>query len=236
MRTANLHTAEIIQILCAAAAPGVSTWDLDQIARRELKARKLTSPFLGYHGYPATVCTSVNEEIVHAIPSKDRVLREGDIIGIDFGVVHEGYVGDCARTIPIGKIAADARALIDVTWDCLNAAIALCTPAHRLSDIGKAVQTLAESKGYGVVREFVGHGIGTRMHEDPQVPNYYDGPKQRLRPGLVIAVEPMLNMGTHEVRVLADGWTAVTADGKRSAHFEDSIAITEGGPIILSRP
>lgn len=235
MRVANRHTAEIIQLLCGAAVPGVSTWDLDQIARRELKERGLTSPFLGYHGYPAVVCTSINEEIVHGIPRKDKVLHEGDIIGIDFGVVYEGYVGDSARTIAVGRISAEAQRLIDTAWQCLNAAIALCTTAHRLSDIGKAVQTIAEASGYGVVREFVGHGIGTRMHEDPQVPNYYDGPKQRLRAGLVIAVEPMLNAGSHEVRVLDDGWTAITADGRWSAHFEDSIAITDAGPMVLSR-
>ena len=236
MREANRHVAEILQRMCDAVAPGISTMDLDKIARAELDRRGLQSPFLGYYDYPATICASINEEIVHGIPRSDRVLMEGDIIGIDFGVIYEGYVGDSARTVPVGNIASEYQKLINVTKASLDAAIALCTPEHRLSDIGRVVQTMAEKEGYGVVREFVGHGIGTRMHEDPQVPNYYDGPKPRLRPGLVIAIEPMLNMGTHEVQVLEDGWTAVTRDGCRSAHFEDSIAITEEGPLVLSRP
>jgi methionyl aminopeptidase len=235
MREANQHVAEILDMMCKAVAPGVTTWDLDVIARAEIKRRGVTSAFLGYHGYPAVVCTSVNEEIVHGIPRKDKVLREGDIIGVDFGVVHKGYVGDSARTVPVGKISPESQKLIDVTRDSLEMAIKVCTPENRLSDIGKTVQTYAESHGYSVVRDFVGHGIGTQMHEDPQVPNYYDGPKPRLRPGLVIAIEPMLNVGTHEVRVLEDGWTALTKDNKLSAHFEHSIAITEGEPIVLSR-
>ena len=236
MREANRHVAEILQILCDAVEPGVSTWDLDQIARKEIGARGVGSPFLGYHGYPAVTCTSVNEEIVHGIPRRDKILREGDVIGIDFGVTHQGYVGDAARTVSVGPTRSEAQKLIDVTHAALDAAIEVCTPEHRLSDIGRVVQALAEEHGYGIVREFVGHGVGTRMHEDPQVPNYYDGPLKRLRPGLVIAVEPMLNLGTHEVQVLSDGWTAVTKDGAWSAHFEDSIAITDGGPIVLSRP
>ncbi len=235
MREANQHVAEILELMCDAVAPGISTWDLDQIARREIKARGVASPFLGYHGYPAVVCTSVNEEIVHGIPRKDRVLAEGDIIGIDFGIVCKGYVGDAARTVAVGKISEPAQKLIDATRKSLELAIGVCTPAYRLSDIGRTVQTYAEECGYSVVRDFVGHGIGTQMHEDPQVPNYYDGPKPRLRPGLVIAIEPMLNAGTHEVVVLEDGWTAVTRDKKLSAHFEHSIAITEGDPIVLSR-
>lgn len=237
MREANRHVAEILQILIEATVPGISTWDLDQIAREQLKKRGVESPFLGYHGYPAVVCTSVNEEIVHGIPRKDKVLADGDIIGIDFGVVCKGYVGDSARTVVVGKeTRPEAQKLIDVTKQALDAAIEVCTPKHRLSDIGKVVQAIAEEHGYGIVREFVGHGIGTRMHEDPQVPNYYDGPKKRLRPGLVIAIEPMLNLGTEQVRVLEDGWTAITRDGSWSAHFEDSVAITETGPIVLSRP
>jgi len=235
MRVANVHVAEILELMCQAAKPGASTWDLDQIARAELKKRGLKSPFLGYHGYPAVVCTSINEEIVHGIPRKDRVLRDGDIIGIDFGVIHESYVGDSARTIAVGAVTPRAQKLIDVTREALERAIGLCTPDHRLSDIGKAVQDYAEGNGLSVVRDFVGHGIGTQMHEDPQVPNYYDGPKPRLRPGLVIAIEPMLNLGTHEVLVLDDGWTAITRDHELSAHFEHSVAITEGEPVVLSR-
>lgn len=235
MRQANQHVGEILAMMCDAVTPGISTWDLDQIARREIKARKVKSAFLGYRGYPATICASVNEEIVHGIPRKDKVLKEGDIIGIDFGVVHQGYVGDSARTVPVGKVSKEAQHLIDVTRDSLERAIEVCTPEHRLSDIGRVVQDYAESNGFSVVRDFVGHGIGTAMHEDPQVLNYYDGPKPRLRPGLVIAIEPMLNAGTPAVEVLADGWTAVTRDRKWSAHFEHSIAITDGGPLVLSR-
>lgn len=235
MREANQHVAEILELMCQAVEPGISTWDLDQIARKEIKKRGVTSAFLGYHGYPAVVCTSVNEEIVHGIPRKDKILKDGDIIGIDFGVVHKGYVGDSARTVPVGTITPEAQKLIDVTRESLERAIAVCTPEHRLSDIGKVVQAYAEEHGYGIVRDFVGHGIGMQMHEDPQVPNYYDGPKPRLRPGLVIAIEPMLNIGTHEVLVLEDGWTAITRDGSWSAHFEHSVAITENGPIVLSR-
>lgn len=235
MRTANQHVAEILELMCAAAQPGATTWDLDQIAREQLDKRGLKSPFLGYYGYPATVCTSINEEIVHGIPRKDKVLEDGDVIGIDFGVVYEGYVGDAARTIPVGTIKPEHQQLIDVTKRCLDEAIAICHAGNRLSDIGRTVQGLAESYGYGVVEEFVGHGIGTRMHEDPQVPNFYRRPLPRLRVGLVIAIEPMLNMGGPDVRVLDDKWTAVTKDGSHSAHFEDSIAITENGPVVLSR-
>jgi methionyl aminopeptidase len=235
MQEANRHVAEILALMCEAAVPGVTTWELDVIARRELARRKVKSPFLGYRGYPATVCVSVNEEIVHGIPRKDKVLRDGDIIGIDFGVVHKGYVGDSARTVPVGTVSPQAQKLIDTTRECLDRAIAVCTPEHRLSDIGQVVQGHAESQGYSVVRDFVGHGIGTAMHEDPQVLNYFDGPKPRLRAGLVIAIEPMVNAGGPGVRVLDDGWTAVTQDGKWSAHFEDSIAITDGEPIVLSR-
>lgn len=235
MREANRHVAEVLEILCANALPGVTTWDLDQIARGEIRTRKVTSAFLGYHGYPAVICASVNEEIVHGIPRRDKVLKNGDIIGIDFGVVFRGYVGDSARTVAVGAVSREADQLIKVTKACLDRAIEVCTPENRLSDIGRVIEELAVKYGYGIVRDFVGHGIGTQMHEDPQVLNYYDGPKARLRPGLVIAVEPMINIGTHEVKVLSDGWTAVTADRKLSAHFEDSIAITANGPVVLSR-
>jgi len=234
MRQANRHTAEILAAMANAVAPGVTTWDLDHIARVEIKRRGIKSAFLGYRGFPATLCASVNEEIIHGIPRKDKVLRQGDIIGLDFGSICNGYVGDCARTVAVGKITASAQRLLDVTQECLRRAIEVCTPNHRLSDIGTAVQGYAESQGFSVVREFVGHGIGTAMHEEPQVPNYYDGPRMRLRAGMVIAIEPMINEGTFETEVLADGWTAVTKDRKLSAHFEHSVAITDGGPDILS--
>lgn len=235
MRTANQHVAEVLEIMRQAVSPGVSTWDLDQIARAEIKKRGVKSAFLGYHGFPATICSSPNEVVVHGIPSKKTVLNEGDIISLDIGLFYEGYCGDAARTVPVGKISAEAQRLIDVTTECLERAIAVCTPDHRLSDIGKAVQDYAEENGYGVVREFVGHGIGTEMHQDPQVPNYYSGPKPRLVPGMTIAIEPMVNQGTADCEVLEDGWTAVTKDRKLSCHIEHSVAITDGEPIVLSR-
>ena len=235
MRTANQHLAEILEKMCEAAKPGVCTLELDTLARAEINKRPVESAFLGYGGYPAVVCTSVNEVIVHGIPRKDVILKDGDIIGIDFGVVYKGYVGDSARTLPVGEVTPGVQALVDTTALALEAAIALCTPDHRLSDIGRCVESFANPEGYGVVRDFVGHGIGTRMHEEPQVPNYFDGPKPRLRPGLVIAIEPMFNLGTHEVRVLEDDWTAVTGDGLWAAHFEHSIAVTENGPDVVSR-
>ena len=235
MRNANAHTAEILAMMCEAVVPGISTWDLDQIARREIGKRPVKSAFLGYRGYPAVVCVSINEEIVHGIPRKNKIAKDGDVISIDFGVSCDGYVGDSARTLPVGKVSAAAQQLIDVTRESLDKAIAVCRPENRLSDIGRVVQNHAEAFGYGVVRDFVGHGIGVEMHEDPQVLNYYDGPKPRLRPGLVIAVEPMVNMGGPGVKMLSDGWTAVTKDGQWSAHFEDSIAITDGDPWVLSR-
>jgi methionyl aminopeptidase len=235
MRTANQHVADLLELMAQAVKPGVSTWDLDQIARAEIKARGIKSAFLGYHGFPATICASLNEVIVHGIPRKDVIFKEGDAIGLDIGLICEGYVGDAARTIPVGQVSDETTRLLDVTKECLERAIAVCTTEHRLSDIGKVVQEHAEANGYSVVREFVGHGIGTQMHEDPQVPNYYSGPKPRLVAGMVIAIEPMVNQGTHEVEVLEDGWTAVTKDRKLSAHFEHSIAITDGAPIVLSR-
>lgn len=236
MRVSNTHVAEILELMAEAVAPGVTTKDLDDIAAREIKRRNLTSAFMGYHGFTGHICASVNEEVVHGIPSPERVLEEGDIIGIDFGSVYKGYVGDSARTIPVGKISDTAQRLLDATKESLEAAIQFCTPDYYLSDIGKAIQGLVEPRGFSVVRNFVGHGIGTAMHEDPQVPHFYTGKKgPRLRPGLVIAIEPMINEGTLEVDVLADGWTAVTRDRKLSAHFEHSIAITTDGPYVLSR-
>jgi methionyl aminopeptidase len=235
MHESNHHTAEILAMMAAAVAPGVTTWELDQIARGEIKRRKIKSAFLGYRGFPATLCASVNEEIIHGIPRKDKVLKEGDIIGLDFGSICQGYVGDCARTIPTGRVSAAAQRLMDVTEECLRRAIAVCTPEFRVSDIGRVIQDYAESQGFSVVREFVGHGVGTAMHEEPQIPNYFDGPRMRLKPGMVIAIEPMVNEGGFASEVLADGWTAVTKDRKLSAHFEHSVAITEHGPIVLSQ-
>lgn len=236
MREANVHVAEILDVLERACQPGVSTYELDRIAADELERRKLKSPFLGYHGYPAVLCTSVNEVVVHGIPSKQVRLKAGDIIGVDFGVVHRGFVGDSARTVAVGQVSVPAAKLIEVTRSALDAGIAAAVVGARVNEIGRAVSDFVAPHGYGIVRDFVGHGIGTKMHEEPQIPNYFSkDATTRLRAGLVIAIEPMVNMGTHEVRVLKDNWTAVTGDGRWAAHFEHSVAVTDNGPVVLSR-
>ena len=237
LREVNLVVADVLDALEAAAKAGVTTWELNEVADRRMKQHKAESAFLGYHGYPAVLCTSVNEVVVHGIPRKDVVLKEGDLLSIDFGCYKDGWCGDSARTVPIGKVSAKAEALMVATRESLEKAIAQCVPGNRLGDIGWAVQSHVEPKGYSVVRQFVGHGIGREMHEEPHVPNYgEEGKGRRLSPGLVIAIEPMINAGTHEVLVKDDGWTAVTKDGSLSAHFEHSVAITDDGPIVLSRP
>jgi methionyl aminopeptidase len=236
MHAANRHVAEILALLAERVRPGISTGELDDIAAREIKKRNVKSAFLGYHGFPARLCTSINEEVVHGIPSYQRIVQEGDILSIDFGVVHRGYVGDSAVTLPVGAVSVRAQLLMNTTRDCLMAAIAQCTPDHFLGVIGDTIEPMATANGFSVVRNFVGHGIGTAMHEEPQVPHFRSNNRgPRLRPGLVIAIEPMINAGTFEVDVLADGWTAVTRDRELSAHFEHSIAITEDGPRILSQ-
>jgi methionyl aminopeptidase len=237
LREVNLVVADVLDQLEAAAAPGMTTWELNEIADKRLKHHKAESAFLGYHGYPAVLCTSVNEVVVHGIPRKDVVLKEGDLLSIDFGCFKDGWCGDSARTIPVGKVSAKAQALMTATRESLEKAIAQCVPGNRLGDIGWAVQSHVEPKGYSVVRQFVGHGIGRAMHEEPHVPNYGEAGKgRRLSAGLVVAIEPMINAGTAEVVVKDDGWTAVTKDGSLSAHFEHSVAITDDGPIVLSRP
>jgi methionyl aminopeptidase len=237
MREANLVVADVLDIIEAAAAPGVTTWELDQIAARRLKQLRADSAFLGYRGYPAVLCTSVNEVVVHGIPRKGVVLKDGDLLSIDFGAYKDGWCGDSARTLAIGKVSPAARALMEATRQSLEHAIKQCVPGGRLGDIGWAVQSHVEALGYSVVRQFVGHGIGRQMHEAPHVPNYGDAGKgNRLSVGLVVAIEPMVNAGTDEVVVEEDGWTAVTKDGSLSAHFEHSVAITENGPYVLSRP
>ena len=237
MREVNLIVAEVLDACGEACKPGASTWDLNQVADKVMKKAGATSAFLGYHGYPAVLCTSVNEVVVHGIPRKDVVLKEGDIIGVDFGCFKNGYCGDSARTFAIGKITPEALALMDATRESLEKAIEQCVPGNRLGDLGWAVQGHVEARGYSVVRSFVGHGIGRSMHEAPSVPNYGSpGKGQRLSAGMVLAIEPMVNAGTAEVEVLADQWTAVTADRRLSAHFEHSVAITDKGPFVLSRP
>lgn len=239
LRRANLAVAATLDACEAACKPGASTWDLNEIADRKLKELGARSAFLGYHGYPAVLCTSVNEVVVHGIPRKDVVLKAGDIVGVDFGCFVDGFCGDSARTIIVGgrdSVPEATRKLVDATRESLELAIQQCVPGNRLQDIGWAVQSHVEPLGFSVVRTFVGHGIGKEMHEDPPVPNYGSpGRGIRLKPGLVVAIEPMVNAGGPEVEVLKDGWTAVTKDRSLSAHFEHSVAITEKGPVVLSR-
>ena len=239
MRDAGLIAAAILEEMCEAAKPGVSTWDLDQIARRGIEKHKVKSAFLGYASppYPAVLCTSINHVIVHGIPRKNEILKDGDIIGIDFGIFHKGYCADTARTVMVGAVSAEKRKLVEVTKKALDLGIEQCREGNRLGDIGHAIQSYAESHGYSVVTQFVGHGTGRQMHEDPQVPNWgkpNDG--KRIKTGLVIAVEPMVNAGAPDVEVLDDNWTAVTKDRSQSAHFEHTIAVTEQGPWVLTDP
>ena len=227
---------DALQELADAAAPGMTTKELDTIARERIKKEGAKPAFLGYRGYPATLCISLNEEVVHGIPG-NRKIKDGDVVSLDLGCVVDGFYGDSARTIGVGKVSAAAERLIKVTEESLHAGIASCHVGKRVGDIGHAVQKHAEANGYSVVREFVGHGIGTALHEEPQVPNYGPpGRRERLVPGMCLAIEPMVNLGGPGVRVLEDGWTAVTEDGKLSAHFELSVAVTEHGPWILSEP
>jgi methionyl aminopeptidase len=217
--------------------PGMTTADLDLIAERMSNAMGAVPAFKGYNGFPANLCASVNDEIVHGIPSTNRVLQEGDIVSLDFGVIFQGYYGDAAITVAVGKISPEAQKLLTTTKESLNAAIRQAKSGNKLSDIGHAVQVYAEKNGYSVVRQYVGHGIGRQMHEPPQVPNF--GPPHRgplLRPGMVLAIEPMVNTGTEQTAVLGDQWTVVTKDGGLSAHFEHTVAVTSGEPQILTLP
>ena len=227
---------DTLDTLEAAAVPGTTTADLDRIARESLERAGARPAFLGYRGFPATLCASVNEEVVHGIPG-DRKLREGDIVGLDLGCILDGFFGDSARTVAVGQVSSETQDLLDTTREALLAGIDMCRPDKRVGDIGHAVQAHAEGRGYSVVREFVGHGIGTSLHEEPQVPNYGPpGRRDRLAPGMCLAIEPMVNQGTPEVEVLDDGWTAVTRDRRLSAHFEFAVAVTPHGPWILSEP
>lgn len=234
MREANQIVAELLQELKARAVPGVSTRELDEIAERFIRKKKAKCAFKGYRGYPNCLCTSVNDVIVHGLPSSAE-LREGDILSIDCGVYHKGFYGDAAITVPIGRVSEKAQKLIQTTRECLHLAIEKMVEGNRLSDISHTIQTRAEKEGFSVVRDFVGHGIGRQLHEDPQVPNYGQaGTGIRLRTGMVLAIEPMVNEGHWGVRILKDGWTAVTEDGSLSAHFEHSVAVTDNGPLVLS--
>lgn len=236
MRASGKLVAQVREALRRMAAPGVTTLELEQAAETMIRDAGALPTFKGYHGFPFAICASVNEQVVHGFPNK-RALQEGDILSVDIGVTLEGWVGDTATTIPIGNVSEENLRLIRVTEECLERAIAQCRAGKRLGDIGHAVQSHAEANGYSVVREYVGHGIGRRMHEDPQVPNYgKPGTKELLRVGYVFAIEPMINMGKHHTKTLDDKWTVVTADGKPSAHCEHTVAITENGPEILTIP
>lgn len=234
MREAGRITARALRAVGEAVAPGVTTAELDDVAVSVIRSAGAKPAFLGYHGFPATICASRNCEVVHGIPGKTR-LQEGDIISIDMGAIVDGYYGDSARTFAVGRVSDEASRLMEVTARSLDAGIAAALPGGRLYDIGAAVQSVAEAAGFSVVREYVGHGIGREMHEEPQVPNYGTAGKgPTLLPGMVLAIEPMINAGTGQVRQLKDGWTVVTGDGALSAHFEHTVAITEDGPVILT--
>lgn len=235
MRDACVAVGEILQEVRKHCVPGATTLELDKIAEELTLARGLKPAFKGYRGYPRSLCTSVNDEVVHGIPG-GRVLEDGDIVGLDFGVIDRGYYGDGAITVPIGRIAPELAELLKVTEESLYLGIKQMVPGNHLVDISRAIQSRAESAGYTLVKEFGGHGIGRRLHEDPMVLNYVsNGRGIRLKPGLVLAIEPMVNLGVDSVKILKDGWTVVTLDGRPSAHFEHTVAITDDGPSILTR-
>jgi methionyl aminopeptidase len=242
MRAAGEVAASILEEVCAGAVPGVSTWELDQLARKLIQKSRVESAFLHYGPgglppYPAVLCTSINSVIVHGIPSKRDVLKDGDIISIDLGIFKNGFCADTAKTVGVGKISQARQRLVKTTMDSLEHAMEICVPGMRIGDIGATVQKFVESAGYSVVEQFVGHGVGRQMHEDPQVPNFGTfGSGKRAKAGLVIAIEPMVNAGTLDVETLDDQWTAVTKDRKDSAHFEHTIAIVEQGIWVLTRP
>jgi methionyl aminopeptidase len=234
MRRSGKITAAVLTELMAAVRPGVTTAELDAMAEAGIRSRGGIPTFKGYHGFKHSICASVDDEVVHGIPGS-RVLREGELLSIDIGTTLEGYVSDSAVTVPVGTVSVEAKKLLDVTQECLFIGIAAMQRGNRVGDIGAAVQAHAESHGYGVVRELVGHGVGQQMHEEPQVPNYgKPGTGPELRTGLVLAVEPMITQGGREVNTLKDGWTVVTQDGKLAAHFEHTIAVTDDGPRVLT--
>ena len=235
MQEANQIVAETLRMLQEVISAGMTTWELDRLAEDLCLARKAQPAFKGYHGFPGSLCVSVNEEVVHGIPSKKKILKKGDIVSIDFGVRYKGYYGDSAITLPVGNVTDQVGRLLTITRESLEKGIEQVVVGNRVGDISKAIQTHVEANGFAVVRDFVGHGIGTELHESPEVPNFYQGGHTvRLLPGMVLAIEPMVNMGTHKVKVLRDGWTVITGDQKPSAHFEHSIAVTENGAVVLS--
>jgi methionyl aminopeptidase len=235
MRRAGEIVREVLEAVRAMVKPGVTTLELEKVAEKLIEERGAKPAFKGYHGFPCVLCTSLNDQVVHGIPSAKTVLREGDILSVDCGAVIDGYYGDSAITVPVGKVAPTTQRLLDVTQKSLERAIETVRPGAMLGDVGAAVQEMVEAEGFSVVKEFVGHGIGTHMHEDPQIPNFGQrGRGVRLREGMVLAIEPMVNAGGDAVRVLKDGWTAVTEDGSLSAHFEHTVAVTKDGAAILT--
>lgn len=235
MGQANQIVAETLTMLKERIEPGVSTWQLDRWAEDYCRKCRSVPAFKGYRGFPGSLCVSLNEQVVHGIPSRKTILRDGDILSIDFGVKYKGYFGDSAITVPVGSISEEVENLLRVTEESLYKGISQARPGKRIDDISSAVQNHVEKYGYSVVRKFVGHGIGTDLHEAPEIPNYHRRKRTaRILPGMALAIEPMINLGTHEVKVLKDGWTVITRDGKYSAHFEHSVAVTEGDPLILS--
>lgn len=236
MREAGRLVAETIEVVRERVKPGVTTEELDKLAYEFITKHKAVPAFKGYHGFPASICASINSEVVHGIPSKKRVLKEGDILSLDVGTVLHGFVGDGAATLPVGEVSETAQKLLATTEGALMAGIDQVRPGHYLDDISGAVQDYVEARGFSVVREYVGHGIGRAMHEEPQIPNYRQGKRgPLLKPGMTLAIEPMVNAGTWQTRTLRDKWTVVTQDGKLSAHFEHTVAVTEGEPDILTK-
>jgi methionyl aminopeptidase len=240
MRSAAQIVVEVLNTLREMIEPGVSTWDLDKKAEEVAIKRGAIPAFKGYSDYPGSVCFAINSEVVHGIPSKKKILKEGDIIGIDFGVILDGFYGDSAITVPVGEISAMARKLLKVTEESLLKGIQEAAPDNGLFEVSDAIQSHVEEMGFSIVRSFVGHGIGKNLHEDPQVPNFVPNNGKRsngikLKPGMVIAIEPMVNVGKPDIKILSDGWTAVTVDGTLSAHFEHTVAVTENGPVILTQ-
>jgi methionyl aminopeptidase len=235
MRRAGHILDDVVERLRGSVKPGLSTLEIDEDVERFILSRGARPAFKGYRGFPATVCISINEEVVHGIPSAQRRVKEGDIVGLDLGCIVDGYYADCAFTLAVGDVPPRVQELLDATRQSLEAGIAECRPGRRLSDVSHAIQSHVEGHGFAVVRAFVGHGIGRALHEEPQVPNFGDpGRGPQLRPGMVLAIEPMVTMGSWEVRILDDGWTAVTKDGSLAAHFEHTIAVTEAGPEVLT--
>lgn len=236
MKEACVISAQALQLAGEAVREGVSTYEIDKIAHDFIIKCGAKPNFLGYGGFPATACISINDEVIHGIPSKKRILKDGDIVSIDLGAAKNGYNGDNAATFIVGSCSPEVKRLVETTREAMFKGIEAAVPGNRIGDIGNAVQTYCEERGFSVVRDFVGHGVGTKLHEEPSVPNFgHAGRGIRLLPGMTLAIEPMINLGTYKVKTLSDGWTVKTADGKASAHFENSIAITNNGPVILTK-